>query len=42
MKKLFCASTILTLAGCNTIKGLGADTAKAGASLSKAARDAKN
>ncbi len=42
MKKLLCAVMILTLAGCNTIEGLGTDAAKAGASLSKAARDAKN
>lgn len=34
--------TLLLLAACNTVEGLGQDTSKAGDSLSKAARDVQS
>ena len=36
--KLFIASAILLLAGCNTVQGVGKDVKKAGEAIEKAAR----
>ena len=45
MKKIFsvlCGVMMLGLAACNTMDGLGKDTAKAGDALSNAARNVKD
>jgi len=39
---LFAAAAALTTAACNTVAGVGRDTAAAGSAVTSAAEDAKN
>jgi predicted small secreted protein len=39
---LFAAAAALTTAACNTVAGVGRDTAAAGSAVTEAAEDAKN